>query len=217
VPAGQQVEVDDHEQVVERSPSPRRRGWCAPGCRTRMWRASGSRRCGRWARPPTRSWSWPSSWPVRASSGSWSSPLRLLAAVRVAAGSPRPGGVAVNAHQVKHLPGRPRPTSWMRCGWPSSTSGACCGLVRPTRPDPPAANYTRLRADLTHERSRHKQRLEKLLEDALIKLSSVATDSFGVSGRAMLEALVAGQRDPERWPGWPEGGCAASTPRWWRR
>jgi transposase len=57
-------------------------------------------------------------------------------------------------------------------------------------------DYTRLRADLTHERSRHKQRLEKLLEDALIKLGTVATDVFGVSGRAMLEALIAGQRDP---------------------
>ena len=57
---------------------------------------------------------------------------------------------------------------------------------------------TRLRADLTADRSRHTQRLEKLLEDALIKLSTVATDIFGVSGRAMIEALIAGQRDPTR-------------------
>jgi transposase len=56
---------------------------------------------------------------------------------------------------------------------------------------------TRLRADLTADRTRHKQRLEKLLEDALIKLGTVATDIFGVSGRAMLEALIAGQRDPK--------------------
>ena len=41
------------------------------------------------------------------------------------------------------------------------------------------------------------QRLEKLLEDALIKLSAVATDIMGVSGRAMVEALIAGQRDPK--------------------
>jgi transposase len=53
--------------------------------------------------------------------------------------------------------------------------------------------------------------------DALIKLSSVATDIFGVSGRAMLEALVAGQRDPEALAGLARGGCASSTPRWWRR
>ena len=44
--------------------------------------------------------------------------------------------------------------------------------------------------------ARHKQRLEKLLEDALIKLSTVATDIFGKSGRAMVEALIAGERDP---------------------
>jgi len=53
-----------------------------------------------------------------------------------------------------------------------------------------------LRTDLVRERSRHLQRLEKLLEDALIKLSSVATDIMGVSGRAMIEALIAGERDP---------------------
>ena len=58
-------------------------------------------------------------------------------------------------------------------------------------------NYTRLRTELVEERSRHKQRLEKLLEDALIKLSSVATDLLGVSARAMIEALIAGQRDPK--------------------
>jgi transposase len=39
----------------------------------------------------------------------------------------------VNAHQVKHRRAAPRPTSWMRCGWPSSTSGACCG-PRSSRP-----------------------------------------------------------------------------------
>jgi transposase len=57
-------------------------------------------------------------------------------------------------------------------------------------------DYTRLRAELVEDRSRHKQRMEKLLEDSLIKLSTVATDIFGVSGRAMIEALIAGERDP---------------------
>ena len=57
-------------------------------------------------------------------------------------------------------------------------------------------DYTRLRTDLTRDRTRHAQRLEKLLEDALIKLSSVASDIMGVSGRAMIEALIAGERDP---------------------
>ena len=75
------------------------------------------------------------------------------------------------------------------------------GLLRPSFV-PPAPirrlrDYTRLRTDLTHDRSRQVQRLEKLLEDALIKLSAVATDITGVSGRAMVEALIAGQRDPK--------------------
>ena len=51
-------------------------------------------------------------------------------------------------------------------------------------------------AHLIQERTREKQRAEKLLEDAQIKLSAVISDIFGVSGRDMLEALIAGQRDP---------------------
>jgi transposase len=56
---------------------------------------------------------------------------------------------------------------------------------------------TRYRADLVAARTAEKQRVEKLLEDAQIKLSVVASDLFGVSGRAMLAALVAGERDPK--------------------
>ncbi len=57
-------------------------------------------------------------------------------------------------------------------------------------------DYTRLRSDLIGDRTRHAQRVEKLLEDALIKLSSVATSIMGVSGRAMLHAMIDGERDP---------------------
>jgi transposase len=103
----------------------------------------------------------------------------------------------VNAHDVKHLPGRPK-TDKLDAVWLCKLNER--GMLRPSFV-PPAQirrlrDYTRLRADLTAERSRHKQRLEKLLEDALVKLSTVATDIFGVSGRAMIEALIAGQRDP---------------------
>src|SRR5215831_1908101 len=52
-------------------------------------------------------------------------------------------------------------------------------------------DFTRLRIDLTHDRSRQKERIEKLLEDALIKLSSVAADIHGVSGRAIVWHLLA--------------------------
>ena len=57
--------------------------------------------------------------------------------------------------------------------------------------------HTRYRRELTEERNREKQRTEKLLEDACIKLSAVITDIFGVSGRDMLAALVAGERNPK--------------------
>ena len=74
------------------------------------------------------------------------------------------------------------------------------GMLRPSFVPPTEIrvlrDYTRLRADLTVERSRHAQRLEKLCADALIKLSTVATDMMGVSGRSMIEALIAGERDP---------------------
>jgi transposase len=103
----------------------------------------------------------------------------------------------VNAHQVKHVPGRPK-TDKLDAIWLAKLGER--GMLRPSFV-PPAEirrlrDYTRLRYDLTAERTRHVQRLEKLLEDALIKLSTVATDILGVSGRAMIEALIAGERDP---------------------
>ncbi len=104
----------------------------------------------------------------------------------------------VNARDVKQVPGRPK-TDKLDAVWLAKLNER--GMLRPSFV-PPAdirelRDYTRLRAELVGERSRHKQRIEKLLEDALIKLSSVATDIFGKSGRAMLEALIAGERDPK--------------------
>jgi transposase len=58
-------------------------------------------------------------------------------------------------------------------------------------------DLTRLRATLVHERSRHKQRAEKMLEDAQIKVSGSLSDLWGVSGRRMLAAMAGGQRDPQ--------------------
>ena len=76
------------------------------------------------------------------------------------------------------------------------------GLLRPSFVPPPPIrqlrDYTRLREDLTRERTRYWQRLEKLLEDALIKVSSVTSTLNLLSVRDMLEALIAGQRDPRR-------------------
>jgi hypothetical protein len=76
------------------------------------------------------------------------------------------------------------------------------GMPRPSFVPPPQIrqlrDYTRLSVELTNDRSRVRQRMEKLLQDTLIKLSTVATDIFGVSGRAMIQALIAGQRSPRR-------------------
>lgn len=74
------------------------------------------------------------------------------------------------------------------------------GLVRPSFVPPKAIrelrNLTRYRAAQVEERTREAQRLDKVLQDAGVKLSSVASDVLGVSGRAMLQALVDGTRDP---------------------
>ncbi len=104
----------------------------------------------------------------------------------------------VNARDVKQVPGRPK-TDRLDAVWLAKLNER--GMLRPSFV-PPAEirvlrDYTRLRVDLVGERTRHKQRVEKLLEDALIKISVVASDIFGVSGRAMLDALIAGERDPE--------------------
>jgi hypothetical protein len=74
-------------------------------------------------------------------------------------------------------------------------------MIRPSFVPPPQIrqlrDVTRYRADLVAARTAEKQRVEKLLEDAQIKLSVVVSDIFGVSGRQMLAAMIAGQRDPK--------------------
>lgn len=104
----------------------------------------------------------------------------------------------VNARDVKQVTGRPK-TDKLDAVWLAKLNER--GMLRPSFVPPrkirALRDYTRLRTELVEERSRHKQRLEKLLEDALIKVSSVATDLLGVSARAMIEALIAGERDPK--------------------
>jgi transposase len=98
----------------------------------------------------------------------------------------------------EHLPGRPK-TDRLDAVWLCKVAER--QLLRPSLVPPPAIrrlrDLTRYRADLVGVRTAEKQRVEKLLEDAQIKLSVVASDIFGVSGRAMLAALVAGERDPK--------------------
>jgi transposase len=103
----------------------------------------------------------------------------------------------VNARDVKHLPGRPK-TDKLDCIWLCKVAER--QMMRPSFVPPPEIrrlrDVARYRVDLVVARTAEKQRAEKLLEDACIKLSVVATDIFGVSGRAMMAALIAGQRDP---------------------
>lgn len=70
------------------------------------------------------------------------------------------------------------------------------GRFVPPQPIRQLRDLTRYRTEVIRERTREAQRLEKLLEDAGIKLSAVVSDILGVSGRAMLEALITGTRDP---------------------
>jgi transposase len=104
----------------------------------------------------------------------------------------------VNARDVKHLPGRPK-TDVLDAVWLCKVAER--QMLRPSFVPPPPIrrlrDLTRYRIDLVGVRTAEKNRVEKLLEDACIKLSVVACDIFGVSGRAMMAALIAGERDPK--------------------
>ena len=104
----------------------------------------------------------------------------------------------VNAKDVKHLPGRPK-TDKLDAVWLCKVAER--QMIRPSFVPPPEIrrlrDLTRYRTSLVVARNAEKQRVEKLLEDAQIKLSVAVSDIFGVSGRKMLAALVGGQRDPK--------------------
>ena len=104
----------------------------------------------------------------------------------------------VSASQAKNLKGRPK-TDRLDAMWLARLTQ--WGMLRPSFV-PPAAirrvrDFTRARTNLVRERTRVLQRLEKLLEDAMIKITSVVTDGLKAkSSVAMVAALVAGERDP---------------------
>ena len=114
----------------------------------------------------------------------------------------------LNARHVKNVPGRPK-TDKLDAVWLAKVveRGMCRPSFVPPAPIRRLRDLTRYRRTLIRERTREKQRVEKLLEDAQIKLSSVASDIFGVSGRHMLQAMIAGQRDPRCSPSWPARAC----------
>jgi transposase len=103
----------------------------------------------------------------------------------------------VNAHHVKNVPGRKTDAS--DAAWLAQLLE--CGLLRGSFVPPPVIarlrDLTRYRKKLTEGRAAETQRIQKLLEDAGIKLDSVVSDVLGKSAREMLDALIAGVRDPE--------------------
>ena len=128
---------------------------------------------------------------MEATSDYWKPPFYLLEAAGLETW-------LVNAKDVKHLPGRPK-TDRLDAVWLCKVAER--QMIRASFVPPvqirQLRDLTRYRVDLVNDCTAEKNRVEKLLEDACIKLSVVASDIFGVSGRAMLDALVAGERDPK--------------------
>lgn len=106
--------------------------------------------------------------------------------------------VLANAHEVRNVPGRK--TDMNDAMWLADL--VAHGLVRasfvPPEPIADLRDLTRTRKQLTREVVEHTQRIQKVLETCNIKLASVASDILGKSGRAMLEAIVAGEADPAK-------------------
>jgi transposase len=127
---------------------------------------------------------------MEATSDYWKSPFYLLEAHGFEVW-------LVNAKDVKHLPGRPN-TDRLDAVWLAKVAER--QMIRPSfvppKPIRRLRDLTRYRVALVADASAEKNRVEKLLEDAQIKLSVVASDIFGVSGRDMMNALINGQRDP---------------------
>jgi len=104
--------------------------------------------------------------------------------------------VLANAAHVKNVPGRK--TDVNDATWLADlmAHGLIRGSFVPDEQTQEMRNFLRTRKQLVRERSSHVQRLQKTLEDANIKLDSAISDIMGLSGRAMVEALIAGETDP---------------------
>jgi len=104
----------------------------------------------------------------------------------------------VNAKHVKHVPGRK--TDVKDCQWLAKLlqAGLLRGSFIPERPQRELRDLTRQRTQLVAEKTRVANRIQKILEDANIKLASVATDILGASGRDMLRALICGETDSQK-------------------
>jgi transposase len=118
--------------------------------------------------------------------------------------------VLANAAHIRNVPGRK--TDVNDAMWIADllAHGLIRGSFVPPLPIQELRDLTRTRKQLVREGARHVQRIHKTLEDANIKLASVLTDIMGASGRAFLDALIAGETDPERLANLAHGRLRAS-------
>lgn len=125
----------------------------------------------------------------------------------------------VNARHVKNVPGRKTDVSDAEWLADLLRHGLLRGSFVPPREQRELRDLTRQRSNLVRERASVVNRLQKVLEDANIKLASVVSDVMGVSARAMLEVLIDGKAaNPElRWPSWLASDCATNEMNWNRR
>jgi transposase len=118
--------------------------------------------------------------------------------------------VLANAREIRNIPGRKSDTNDATWSADLLAHGLIRGSFVPPAPIQELRDLTRTRKQLVRELSRHVQRIQKTLEDANLKLTEVVSDVVGVSGRAILTALVAGETDPERLVAVTQGRLKAS-------
>lgn len=120
--------------------------------------------------------------------------------------------ILANALQIRSVPGRK--TDVNDAMWIADLLAH--GLIRssfvPPAPIHELRDLTRTRKQLVREIARHTLRIQKVLEDANLKLTSVISDVLGMSGRAMIEAIIQGEQDPERLADLSKGRLKASRP-----
>ena len=117
----------------------------------------------------------------------------------------------VNAHHLKHVPGRKSDSK--DCQWMQSwhTCGLLSGSCRPEAEMCALRAYLRHRARLLEHRAAHIQYMQKALHQMNVPLTQVLTDMTGVTGLAIIRAIVAGERDPVHLARFREPQCASST------
>ena len=111
--------------------------------------------------------------------------------------------IVANAAHIKNVPGRK--TDMNDAMWIADL--LACGLIKgsfiPEERVQELRALTRTRKQLVREQTRHVQRIEKTLAEANIKLGSVISDIMGASGRRIIQAMIDGVRQPNKWPSLP--------------